>query len=153
MEKEILYLKTLFCCSACDGEIAQEEIDLIKSLVSNSTLFSGLKVESMLNNWVHELNEKGTIFLSSYLDSIKEYGLTDEEQLQIVRLAIEMIEADNQILYSEVKFFKRIRQKLSISDDKILEQHPDKEDFLLPDIIEPFDKFDWQYNFAEIKLT
>ena len=34
-----LYLKTLFCCCACDGEIAQEEVDMIKELTENSTLF------------------------------------------------------------------------------------------------------------------
>ena len=32
MKTNELYLKTLFCCCACDGEIAQEEVDMIKEL-------------------------------------------------------------------------------------------------------------------------
>lgn len=28
MKTNELYLKTLFCCCACDGEIAQEEVDM-----------------------------------------------------------------------------------------------------------------------------
>lgn len=35
MKTNELYLKTLFCCCACDGEIAQEEVDMIKELTEN----------------------------------------------------------------------------------------------------------------------
>lgn len=52
----------------------------------------------------------------------------------LVSFAIEAIEADNRIEYVEVKFFKKIRSRLTISDEAILAKHPDKEDFLLPDI-------------------
>ena len=27
MTKEVLYLKTIFCCIACDGDVATEEVD------------------------------------------------------------------------------------------------------------------------------
>ena len=74
MTKEVLYLKTIFCCIACDGDVATEEVD------------------------------------------------------------IKAIEADNRIEYAEVKFFKKIRSRLTISDEAILAEHPNKEDFLLPDI-------------------
>ena len=60
--------------------------------------------------------------------------LTEEEQLLLIALSIKMIEADSRIEYSEVKFFKKIRARLSVSDEQILEQHPNKEDFLLPDV-------------------
>ena len=30
MERKKLYLKTIFCCMACDGEIAKEEIEIVK---------------------------------------------------------------------------------------------------------------------------
>ena len=30
MTKEELYLKTIFCCIACDGDIATEEVDMVK---------------------------------------------------------------------------------------------------------------------------
>ena len=28
MTKEELYLKTIFCCIACDGDVATEEVDV-----------------------------------------------------------------------------------------------------------------------------
>ena len=38
MEINELYLKTAFCCMACDGDIASEELALIKEYTSNSCL-------------------------------------------------------------------------------------------------------------------
>lgn len=152
MEKELLYLKTILCCSACDGEIAPEEIATLKSIIANMHIFETIDVEYELNNLIESLNEKGAEFLMEYVDSISEIALTEDEQLLIVKLAIDIIEADKEILYSEVKFFKRIRINLTISDEQILAKHPDKEDYLLPDIIEPLDKKCWNYNFEHIKL-
>lgn len=82
-----------------------------------------------------------------------EAKLSNQEQLMIADLAIQSIEADNRIEYSEVKFFKKIRSRLSIGDEAILKEHPDKEDLLLPDI-QTNDKLDWDTDthFAKISL-
>ena len=152
MDKELFFLKTILCCSACDGEIAPEEIAALKSIATNMDIFKTIDVERELNQMIESLNEKGAEFLMEYVDSICEMNLSEEEQLLVVKLAIDIIEADNEILYSEVKFFKRIRRNLSISDELILSKFSDKEDYLLPDIIEPMDKKNWNYNFKLIKL-
>lgn len=78
---------------------------------------------------------------------------SDEEQLEIIRITIEMIEADGLILYSEVKFFKKLRSCLSISDDAILNVLPDKEDYLLPDIKTSDFIFDEDIKFTTINLN
>ena len=134
MTKQELYLKTMFCCMACDGDIAKEEIELVKAKAKEYSDFKGLNVENFLNKYVEGINRSGSLFLKRYLNEISNSELTKEDELKIVNLSIEMIEADNNIEYSEVKFFKKIRSRLSVSDEKILELHPDKEDFLLPDI-------------------
>ena len=152
MDKELFFLKTILCCSACDGEIAPEEIAALKSIATNMDIFKTIDVERELNQMIESLNKKGAEFLMEYVDSIRGMNLSEEEQLLVVKLAIDIIEADNEILYSEVKFFKRIRRNLSISDELILSKFPDKEDYLLPDIIEPMDKQNWNYNFKLIKL-
>ena len=74
------------------------------------------------------------MFLQSYLKELISVDLNETEQLLIASLAIKAIEADNRIEYAEVKFFKKIRSRLTISDEAILAEHPNKEDFLLPDI-------------------
>jgi len=134
MELQELYLKTVFSCMACDGDIAHEEVNLVKKLASETELFGQLDVESKINSYVAAINKDGRAFLKSYLNDVAEAELSAEEQMNIVDLAFKTIMADNVIEYAEVKFFKKIRARLSLSDEAILERHPDKEDFLLPDI-------------------
>lgn len=79
--------------------------------------------------------------------------LNETEQLLLVSLAIKAIEADNRIEYAEVKFFKKIRSRLTVSDEAILAEHPDKEDFLLPDIsIAEAPQWDDNIHFSQITI-
>lgn len=154
MERTELYLKTIFCCMACDGEIAKEEVEMIKSLSSKYDMFSNVGIESYLNKWIALINENGVSFLKGYLNELSEADLSLSEQIRVIGFAIMTIEADKCIEYSEIKFFKKIRNRLSVSDEEILEQYPNKEDYLLPDINvveEPV----WNNNiqFAEISLN
>ncbi len=147
-----LYLKTVFCCMACDGDIAKEEVNLLRNVTNDSELFNGLDVQSYVNDYVNMINKEGITFLSNYLKDVADTVLTDEQALILVKLAIDTIEAYNNIEYSEVRFFKKIRKRLSISDEKILEAMPDKEDYLLPDIDVP-DDMDWAVSLGEITIV
>lgn len=153
METNELFLKTLFCCSACDGEIAPEEVSLVKQLSLNDSTFEGLEVENILNAYVERINKQGSIFLKDYLSEVANATLSDEEQLKLIELAIRMIEADNQILYSEIKFFKKIRNRMSVSDESILAKLPNSEDYLLPDMMVEDKDFEEVGNFARISFT
>ncbi|MBR6846832.1 MAG: TerB family tellurite resistance protein [Bacteroidales bacterium] len=157
-----LYLKTAFACMACDGEIANEELELVKHFATSSTLFEGLEIEKQLNEYVAEINVQGLSFLAGYINSIVNAQLTEQQELDLAKIAIKMIEADKKIEYSEISFFKRIRSKLRVSDDKLLEIFKDEtlfdkfpevkpEDFLLPDIIVD-DDLNWNVTFENIEL-
>lgn len=152
MDSKEIFLKTLFCCSACDGVIAPEEIKLVKELSKEEKNFQGLDIETSLNNYISEINEKGALFLKEFLREINEINLNDKEQIKLIELAIKMIEADNQVLYSEIKFFKKIRQRLTVSDEDILTHMPDKEDYFLPDVLNEDKDFDEIGNFNQISL-
>lgn len=166
MDTHILYLKTEFCCMACDGEIAKEEIAFVKKMAQNDDLYKGINVEEVLNGFVSEINAKGTAFLNSFVSELGETNLSADEQLQILKIAIDTILADNKVEYSELKYFKRIRSKMSLTDEEILPilpnpdeiedmqlraTCPEKEDFLLPDIQAP-EAMDWDVSFANIRF-
>ena len=151
MSKEELYLKTAFCCMACDGDIATEEVALLKQMADKEQIFGKLDVQDLLNQYIKEINANGAQFLNKYIESIKDSSLSKEDELELIRIAIGTIEADEQIEYSEIRFFKKIRKTLSISDDEILEVMPDKEDYLLPDV-EVSTDFDWNFNFEAMNL-
>ena len=151
MELNELYLKTAFCCMACDGDIADAEVTLLSNLAQEEQLFGDLDVKEAINSYIDSINKLGKVFIEEYLEDVKNARLDDSSSLQLVKIAIDTIEADNQIEYSEVSFFKRIRKQLSIKDDLILEATPDKEDYLLPDV-EAEDVFDWNFAFQSIQL-
>ena len=152
MDKE-LYLKTAFCCMVCDGNIAEEEVQLIRDYTKESLVFQGLDVEKLLNDYIKAINATGMSFLNSYLSEIKSIDMTETEELQLVKIAIQMIEADKEVLYSEIKFFKRIRKCLSVSDEVLNREFPDKEDFFLPDIAQQEYEFVLESEFASIQLS
>ena len=151
MEFNDLLLKTVFSCMACDGTIANEEIDLVRHLAEEHPVFNGMDVETMINDFISQINKEGKVFLSNYLQELKNAELSDDQALDVAEIAIKTIEADNNIEYDEVKFFKRLRKGLKISDEMILSRLPDKEDYLLPDILTPED-YNWDVHFDEIKL-
>lgn len=74
MTKEELYLKTIFCCIACDGDIATEEVDMVKDLCAKDNIFHDVDSEKYLNSWITEINEQGGMFLQSYLKRTKFCG-------------------------------------------------------------------------------
>ena len=148
-----LYLKTAFCCMACDGDIADEEVQLFKDYITTSSLFDNLEVEKLLNEYISSINDIGISFMNAFLKELQSEELTTEEEIQILKIAINMIEVDNEILYSEVKFFKRILACFDISDEVIEKEFTDKEDYFLPDIAQQEYEFALKSSFPSISLN
>jgi len=130
-----LLLKTAFSCMACDGDIDKREIILIKSMHLNKKTFGEIDINQELDNLLLEINRDGHKFLKSFLNSLSSSLLSVKEELHLIEVAIETIKADDKIEYSEVKFFKVIRSNFKITNESILERHPDFEEYLEQDII------------------
>jgi hypothetical protein len=130
-----LLIKTAFCCMASDGHIDDQEIKIIKTMCRNSVLFNDFNFEEEINNLIVKINKDGIHFLSYYLDLISNSTLTEKEEILLIDFAINTIKADDKIEYSEIKFFKNIRHRLSLSNDTILTFFPDFEDFLEDDVV------------------
>ena len=123
MELNVLLLRTAFACMSCDGEIATEEVNLIKQMAKEKHLFGDIDIDKELEELVEEINVKGKGFLKQYLVNLAEQTLTEEDELQVADVAVQTIRSDNKIEYSEIKFFKVIRSNLKIvSDDTLLEK-------------------------------
>lgn len=124
MEQKIneLLLKTAFACMACDGNIAPEEVELIKNFDNDGHLFGDINVDEELKSMVEDLNELGKIFLKNYLNTINESQLNEDDSIKVLDVAAKMIKADDIIQYSEIKFFKVIKANLNVSDKTILEK-------------------------------
>ena len=140
MEKEKfekLLLKTAFSFMACDGDIDASEGTLVKNLASTTDMFGALNPTEELDKMLAELNRIGGEFLRGYFDELTSADLSQEEELKLIKISIDTIYADNKVAYSEMKFFKIVRDKLKVDDDAILAVMPDIEEFLENDIISP----------------
>ena len=114
-----LYLKTAFAFMACDGEIVKEEIDLIKNL-ANEGMFENSNVDEQLNGFTNDVNDEGSSFLREYLDEVEQAQLDQDSALRLLRIAVETIYADHDVKYSEVRFFRALRKRLPMLDDKTI---------------------------------
>ena len=136
MEQNELLLRTAFACMSCDGDIATEEVDLIKRMANEKHLFGEVDIDKELDELVKEINLKGKGFLKQYLISLAEGSLTEEQELQVADVAVQTIRIDNRIEYSEIKFFKVLRSNLKVVSDETLLEKIDgiDENYLAQDI-------------------
>lgn len=142
-----LLLKTAFCCMASDGKIDKREIKIIKSLCEKSHLLKDLNFQDEINILVSKINARGKEFISYYFELLQNSDLSEQDELTLIDFAINTIKADEQIEYSEIKFFKVIRHNLKINDEKIVSAYPEIESWLEQDIITEsyLDKITKQY--------
>ena len=136
MEINELLLRTAFACMSCDGDIAPEEVNLIKQMSKEKQLFGEIDIDKELDELVKEINLKGKGFLKQYLASLAEESLTEEQELNVADVAVQTIRADNRIEYSEIKFFKVLRSNLKVVSDEMLLEKIDgiDENYLAQDI-------------------
>ena len=158
MERKELYLKTAFCCMACDGDIAPEEIEKIKELPH----FKGMDLQHLLSEYLSQLKAEGNMFLKKFLDEVKAASLSEQEECELTSIAVQTIEVDKNIEYNEIAFFKKIRMRLHASDETLLKAIPKNpavidqitpEDYLLPDITDEDDLSLWTDTFSDIKIA
>lgn len=151
-----LLLKTAFCCMASDGEIAQEEIDTIQKLCHREEMLKKMDFQNEIKRFVEEINKQGMQFIKNYLDELEKTSLTELENINLLNIVFEVIFADGKVEYSEVKFFRNIRIRLSISDEAIEKNFantPDLDIFLAKDIVDHLsvEKVTQQY-FSSIEI-
>lgn len=130
-----LLLKTAFACMVCDGDIDKSEIELIKKYHIEKNAFGDIAIEKEMEKLVAAINLDSSRFIRDYFEELSQVELSKENELKIIEIAIDIIEADEKIEYNEIRFFKIIRSKLKIANEEILEVYPHMEEYLETDII------------------
>lgn len=129
--KNNINLATAFAFMACDGEISSDEVTLIKSL-NEKGIIKCENVDAGLASLLNDLNTKGKGFMKEYFQAVDDADLDADAALELLRIAVATIMADEVVEYSEVKFFRAVRSHIrSLSDAQILEACPEVEDFWL----------------------
>ena len=131
----MLLLKTAFSCMACDGDIDKREISLIEKLHKSKKIFGDIDLKVQLENFRAEINKGGKQFIKSFFNDVNTSQLSEDNELNLIDVAFQTIEADTKIEYSEIKFFKVISAFLKVKNERILSEFPNLEDYLEEDII------------------
>ena len=127
---KILFL-TSFCCMACDGEIAAEEVELLKTFSDNEHLFDYINLKEEFDNCLIILKQLGNDFIKSYFQAIESVKFDEEEKIYILDVGVKTILADNKVEYSEIKFIRSLFKSLNIDKDVVLQKVPNIEDYWL----------------------
>lgn len=139
--ENILFL-TSFCCMACDGDIATEELEQLNNFSKKELLFKSLNISDEFNKCLTILKDIGDDFIKSYFQAIETVNLTEKEKLSIIDVAVKTILADNKVEYSEIKFFKSLVSSLNVEKQIILENVSNIEDYWLE---EDLSRLDYKY--------
>lgn len=139
--ENILFL-TSFCCMACDGDIATEELEQLNNFSKKELLFKSLNISDEFNKCLTILKDIGDDFIKSYFQAIETVNLTEKEKLSIIDVAVKTILADNKVEYSEIKFFKSLVSSLNVEKQTILENVSNIEDYWLE---EDLSRLDYKY--------
>lgn len=132
---DALLLKSVFACMACDQHIDAQEMAHIRQRAKEKGLFGGLDLEMELKRLESELNASGYGFFKAFFAELEAAGLDKGQELALLSASVDMVEANEEIEYAEVKFVKLIRAELQVSDEEILAANPAHEEYLKQDVI------------------
>lgn len=116
---------------ACDGDIADSEINTIRELASNEIYFLGLDYDDLLQANVNEIKSIGKIAINNYLSELSTFQLNTHQELQIIEVLLQIINADNQTEESELKFLHLVKSKLKVDQETLIVEFPNNIDQLL----------------------
>jgi uncharacterized tellurite resistance protein B-like protein len=128
--KDFLF-KSAVMAMACDGDIAETEIDEIKSIVANEIYFMGYEFEEQLKNNVENIKANGKGAINQYLFDIEANNLNEHQEILLVEVLLRVIEADNDIQASELKFLQMAKAKLKVDEQTLIVKFPNHIDQLL----------------------
>ena len=121
--KDFLF-KSAVMAMACDGDIAETEIEEIKTIVANEIFFMGYDFEEPLKRNIDNIKANGIGEINQYLQEIGTYNLNEHQEILLIEVLLRIIEADNSIQTSELKFLQMAKAKLNIDEQTLIINFP-----------------------------
>ena len=123
--------KSAVMAMACDGDIAETEIEEIKSIVTNEIYFMGYDFEEHLKNNITNIKVNGKDAINQYLQEIETNNLNEHQEILLIEVLLRIIEADSDVQTSELKFLQMAKAKLKVDEQTLIVKFPKQIDQLL----------------------
>ena len=128
--KDFLF-KSAVMAMACDGDIAETEIEEIKTIVANEIYFMGYDYEKPLKDNIDKIKANGKGTINEYLQEIENNNLNEHQEILLIEVLLRIIEADNDVQTSELKFLQMAKAKLKVDEQTLIVKFPKQIDYLL----------------------
>ena len=113
--QQLLFVFT-FCIMVLDGTIGSKELQFNKHIYDQIEMDQEISYETMANMFISNLKENPTDIIGKHLHELDGISFTDEEKLEFLKAAHDMIYADNQVHPLEKEFLLLSKNKLGITD-------------------------------------
>lgn len=123
--------RTAVAAMACDGDIADSEVKLLKELVDKEINFIGFEYENMLLNYVQEIKSNGKKSINNFLQDIKDLNFNGTQKLKLVEICLEIIHADGNIESGELNFLHLVILNLNVGLESLIVEFPQYVELIL----------------------
>lgn len=128
--KEFLF-KSAVIAMACDGHIAEQEINEIKSLVLNEIYFMGYEYEEPLQRNIAAIKINGKNIVNQFLQEITANELNEHQELLLIEVLLKIIQADAKVEENELRFLHLAKSKLKTDEQTLIIKFPHQIDYLI----------------------
>ena len=125
------YLRIAFGCMACDGEIADAEVDCLRSIAIQLGQ-SGEAVDPALSTVGAEFANDPSGTVQRATTELGNAGLGPEDTVLLMRMLVQMAEADGTVRASERRFIQETIGKLGLDRSSLEARHPEWALYLAP---------------------
>jgi uncharacterized tellurite resistance protein B-like protein len=123
--------KSAVMAMACDGDIAEEEINEIKNIVANEIYFMGYDFEEPLKSNIKNIKVNGKNAINQYLQEIVTNDLNEHQEILLVEVLLRMIQADTKVEESELQFLHLVKSKLKTDEVTLITNFPNHINYLI----------------------
>ena len=123
--------KSAVMAMACDGNIAEAEINEIRNIVANEIYFMGYDFEEPLKSNTENIKANGKNAINQYLQEIVTSDLNDHQEILLIEVLLRMMLADGKIDESELKFLHMAKSKLKTDEQTLIVKFPHQIDYLM----------------------
>ena len=128
--KDFLF-KSAVMAMACDGDISETEVEEIKTIVANEIYFMGYGFEEPLKVNIASVKANSIGAINQYLHEIGTNNLNEHQEILLIEVLLRIIEADNNVQQSELKFLQMVKSKLKIDEETLIVKFPKQIEYLL----------------------
>ncbi len=124
-------LKSAVTAMACDGRIDDSEIREIKDMAKNEAYFMDQELDQSLQDYRDYIQTNGKKAVNEYLNELALANLNPGQELILIEVLINTIEADRKIEDNEIKFLQLVKSKLNTTEQTIITKFPKQMNYLI----------------------